>query len=69
MRGDRGIDSPPGHFVRRRKNLADGEEIAEWAAFHHERLNGKGYPFRLGSGEISLGARIMCVADVFTDVT
>jgi HD-GYP domain-containing protein (c-di-GMP phosphodiesterase class II) len=45
------------------------EEIATWAAFHHERLDGKGYPFHLRGEEIPLGARIMCVADVFTAIT
>lgn len=43
--------------------------IKTWAAFHHERLNGEGYPFRLKEGELSLGARIMAVADVFTAIT
>lgn len=45
------------------------EDIASWAAFHHERLDGKGYPFHLSGSELSLGSRIMCVADVFTAVT
>lgn len=45
------------------------EDIAAWAAFHHERLDGKGYPFHLSGSELSLGSRIMCVADVFTAVT
>ncbi|MBI5341776.1 MAG: HD domain-containing protein [Deltaproteobacteria bacterium] len=45
------------------------EDIAAWAAFHHERLDGKGYPFRLSGSELSLGSRIMCVADVFTAIT
>jgi HD-GYP domain-containing protein (c-di-GMP phosphodiesterase class II) len=45
------------------------EEIAKWAAFHHERLDGQGYPFHLKGEEITLGSRIMCVADVFTAVT
>ncbi|MBI5575089.1 MAG: HD domain-containing protein [Deltaproteobacteria bacterium] len=45
------------------------EDIAGWASFHHERLDGKGYPFHLGGSELSLGSRIMCVADVFTAVT
>ncbi|MGA6993071.1 MAG: HD domain-containing phosphohydrolase, partial [Candidatus Deferrimicrobiaceae bacterium] len=44
------------------------EDIVKWAAFHHERLDGKGYPFRLSGSELSLGSRIMCVADVFTAV-
>jgi HD-GYP domain-containing protein (c-di-GMP phosphodiesterase class II) len=42
------------------------QQIAEWAAYHHERLDGKGYPFKLAADELSLGARIMMVADIFT---
>ncbi|WP_027338861.1 HD-GYP domain-containing protein [Halonatronum saccharophilum] len=45
------------------------KEIKEWAAFHHERLDGKGYPFRLSEGDLSLGSRIMAVADIFTALT
>ncbi len=40
--------------------------LAEWAAFHHERMDGTGYPFHLSGVELPLGARIMAVADVFT---
>ena len=32
---------------------------------HHERLDGSGYPFGLRANEITLGARIIAVADVF----
>jgi HD-GYP domain-containing protein (c-di-GMP phosphodiesterase class II) len=39
--------------------------INEWAAYHHEKLDGSGYPFHLNAENISLGARIMCVADIF----
>ena len=41
------------------------ETIAEWAAFHHEALNGHGYPFRHQGGRLSREARIVAVADVF----
>lgn len=41
------------------------QNIIEWAGFHHEKLNGRGYPFRLKSGQISSGSRIVTVADVF----
>ena len=41
-------------------------QIAEWAAFHHEKLNGSGYPFHIAANEINIGSRIMAVADVFT---
>ena len=40
--------------------------IAEWAAYHHERLDGKGYPFRREGHEIKLGSRIIAVSDLFT---
>lgn len=42
------------------------EHIAKWAAYHHEKLNGTGYPFRLSTKEIPLHSRIMAVADIFT---
>lgn len=41
-------------------------EINVWANYHHERLNGRGYPFHLGGDRLSLGSRIVSVADVFT---
>jgi putative nucleotidyltransferase with HDIG domain len=44
-------------------------EVADWAAQHHERLNGKGYPLGLTERELSLGSRIMQVADVHTAIT
>jgi len=40
--------------------------ILEWASFHHETLDGKGYPFKLRAKELPLGSRIMAVADIFT---
>jgi HD-GYP domain-containing protein (c-di-GMP phosphodiesterase class II) len=40
--------------------------VAEWAAFHHERLDGSGYPFHLDARSLNAGARIMAVADMFT---
>jgi HD-GYP domain-containing protein (c-di-GMP phosphodiesterase class II) len=41
-------------------------QLPEWAAFHHERLDGKGYPFHLAGDTLDTGARILAVADVFT---
>lgn len=43
--------------------------VTDWASLHHERLDGSGYPFHLGGSSLSLGARIMAVADVFTALT
>ncbi len=45
------------------------ETLAGWAAYHHERLDGTGYPFRHGEQELTLKARIVAVADVFTAIS
>ncbi len=44
------------------------DQVARWAAFHHERLDGSGYPFHIGADSLDIGARIMTVADLFTAV-
>ena len=45
------------------------ETVADMAASHHERLDGSGY-FRGRAGEaLSLGTRIVAVADVFEALT
>jgi putative nucleotidyltransferase with HDIG domain len=41
------------------------EEIARWAAYHHEEPGGTGYPFRLQGEALPLEARILRVADIF----
>lgn len=43
--------------------------INQWASFHHEKINGSGYPFGLKGKELNVGARIMAVSDVFTALT
>ena len=45
------------------------EDIAAWAAFHHEKLDGSGYRFHLDKAKIPLGSRIMAVADIFSATT
>ncbi len=42
------------------------DQISEWAAFHHEKLDGTGYPFHVSAEKLSTGSRIMAVADIFT---
>lgn len=44
-------------------------ELTAMVRHHHERLDGSGYPDRLGAGEIPLGARIIAVADTFDAIT
>jgi len=43
--------------------------IAPWGAWHHERLNGGGYPNRLSGEAIPAESRIIAVADVLTALT
>jgi len=51
------------------KDIPGFELIASWGPFHHEKLDGTGYPFRLKGSELSLGARIMTVSDMFAALT
>lgn len=43
------------------------DEIEDWIAYHHERIDGKGY-YSIPGDQIPLGARIISVADVFSAV-
>jgi len=45
------------------------EQIAMWAAYHHERLDGNGYPFHVKGEDFTKLARIMAVADIVTAIT
>jgi HD-GYP domain-containing protein (c-di-GMP phosphodiesterase class II) len=47
------------------RNIKGLETITQWAAQHHERADGSGYPYHLKNGRLSLEARIVAVADVF----
>ncbi len=48
------------------RNIPGLELVAAWGPHHHEKLDGSGYPFGLQREKISIGARIMAVADIFT---
>ncbi len=41
------------------------DDIRIWAANHHEKLDGSGYPFRKTARELSIESRIIMVADIF----
>ena len=45
------------------------DEVVEFVAAHHERLDGSGYPHGLTGDEVSLIARIAAVADMFDALT
>ena len=45
------------------------EDIARWAAYHHETLTGDGYPFHLTEAELDKPSRIIAIADIFQALT
>jgi HD-GYP domain-containing protein (c-di-GMP phosphodiesterase class II) len=45
------------------------EDINQWANFHHERLDGSGYPFHIPAERIPIESRVVAVSDVFTALT
>jgi HD-GYP domain-containing protein (c-di-GMP phosphodiesterase class II) len=53
-------------ILRRLRGL---EHIAAWAAYHHERPDGNGYPFHVKYGDFSTHSRIVSVADIITALT
>ncbi|MGE5247089.1 MAG: HD domain-containing phosphohydrolase [Verrucomicrobiota bacterium] len=57
------------HTYQILSNIGGFEEITQWAAFHHERMDGNGYPFHHKGEALPLGSRIMAVADVFAALT
>lgn len=62
------IYSHPFHTGRALRRIRGLGEAAVWAADHHERLNGRGYPYRLPAERLPTGSRITAVADVFTAI-
>ncbi len=49
--------------------IKDFEEIRDWAAFHHERLDGTGYPFGKTAPELNTQERIMACVDIYQALT
>ena len=47
------------------KNIVESDKIAFGVLYHHERVDGKGYPFGLKGDEIPLFAKILGVCDAY----
>ncbi len=43
--------------------------VPTWAGNHHEKLDGTGYPRRLGAEQLSIPERVMAIADIFEALT
>jgi putative nucleotidyltransferase with HDIG domain len=48
---------------------ANLRDISGWVLAHHERIDGRGYPYGLAGDEIPLEARILAVADAYEAMT
>jgi len=48
------------------KPIFPGSKVFEWASYHHEKLNGQGYPFGKRTDELDLESRVIAIADIFT---
>jgi HD-GYP domain-containing protein (c-di-GMP phosphodiesterase class II) len=45
------------------------EDITEWAANHHEKLNGQGYPFGKAEKELDFNSRLIACLDIYEALT
>jgi two-component system cell cycle response regulator len=45
------------------------DDISEWILYHHERVDGSGYPARLPGAKIPVEAKILAVADAYEAMT
>ena len=50
--------------------IIDGfEELRDWATFHHERLDGTGYPFGKTAADLNTQERMMACVDIYQALT
>ena len=47
------------------RNIGGMEEIARWAALHHEKLDGSGYPFGYDAERLTMFERLMGCIDIY----
>jgi len=51
------------------KDIEGFEDICKWASCHHEKLNGKGYPFGIIADELDFNSRLMACIDIYQAVS
>ncbi|MEO8190619.1 MAG: HD domain-containing phosphohydrolase [Acidobacteriota bacterium] len=52
-------------FLSRIPWTADLARVPEWAYAHHEKLDGSGYPRRLGASDLALPVRAITISDIY----
>ncbi len=63
------IKQHPIFAVNMLKPLQIFDGIIDMVKHHHERYDGKGYPYGLSGGDIPMGARVIAIADSFDAMT
>lgn len=63
------VQTHPFYTYMALESVSGFEEIAEWAANHHEKLNGRGYPRGLSAKQLDFNARILCCVDIYQALT
>lgn len=63
------IKTHPYHTMRILRHLSGFGSVAALASSHHERLDGKGYPYRLSHKDLPLASRVLAVADIYAALT
>ena len=46
-------------------NFFPDSKIGQWAANHHEKIDGTGYPYQLKGDQLDIESRIIAIADIF----
>jgi HD-GYP domain-containing protein (c-di-GMP phosphodiesterase class II) len=63
------IRAHPRHTLEILEHVDAFSDVAEMAAFHHERLDGRGYPWGLDGDRLDENCRILAVADIYEALT
>lgn len=63
------IQEHPYYTRKALKDISGFKDITEWAANHHEKLNGKGYPYGLTAKELDFNSRLMSCLDIYQALT
>ena len=67
--GFRAVKKHPDASYEILKPLSSLESVLDAVRYHHERMNGTGYPKGLAGDDIPIGARIVAVADAYDAMT
>nr|WP_319488242.1 HD domain-containing phosphohydrolase [uncultured Caproiciproducens sp.] len=63
------IQSHPFYTRKTLEGITGFKDIADWAANHHEKLNGKGYPYGFDENRLDFNSRLLCCVDIYQALT